>query len=36
MFWVKEGGQDEFVKRLNFGTHVPVRISFEGSTCVLK
>jgi len=36
MFWVREGGQDEFVKRFNLGTHVPVQISFEGSTCVLK
>jgi len=36
MFWVREGGQEEFLKRFDFGTHVPVQISNEGSTCILK
>jgi D-glycero-alpha-D-manno-heptose-7-phosphate kinase len=36
MFWVREGGQQEFLKRFDFGTHVPVQISNEGSTCILK
>jgi D-glycero-alpha-D-manno-heptose-7-phosphate kinase len=36
MFWVKEGGRDEFLNRFNMGTYVPVRISSEGSTCILK
>jgi D-glycero-alpha-D-manno-heptose-7-phosphate kinase len=36
MFWVREGGREEFLKRFDFGTHVPVQISNEGSTCILK
>ena len=36
MFWVKEDGQEEFLERFGFGTHVPVQISNEGSTCILK
>jgi D-glycero-alpha-D-manno-heptose-7-phosphate kinase len=36
MFWVKEGGRGEFLKKMSLGTHVPVKISNEGSTCVLK
>ena len=36
MFWVKEDGQEEFLERFDFGTHVPVQISNEGSTCILK
>ena len=36
MFWVKEGGRDEFLDNFGIGTHVPVRISQEGSSCVLK
>lgn len=36
MFWVKERMREEFLRKLNFGTHVPVKISDEGSTCVLS
>ena len=36
MFWVKEDGQEEFLERFDFGTHVPAQISNEGSTCILK
>ena len=36
MFWVKEGMREDFLRKLNFGIHVPVRISDEGSTCVLS
>ena len=36
MFWVKEDGQEEVLERFGFGTHVPVQISNEGSTCILK
>ena len=36
MFWVKEGTREDFLRKLNFGIHVPVRISDEGSTCVLS
>lgn len=36
MFWVKAGSQQEFLSRFNFGTYVPISISDEGSTCILK
>jgi len=36
MFWVKDGDQEKFVKEFDFGIHVPVKISEEGSTCVLR
>ena len=36
MFWVKKGSREEFLEKFKFGTHVPVRISFEGSGCVLN
>lgn len=36
MFWVKEGGRDEFLCKLQFGTHVPIKISIEGTTCLLN
>lgn len=36
MFWVGEGKREDFLRRFNFGTHVPVKISSEGSTCVLS
>lgn len=36
MFWVKEDGREEFLNKFNLGTHVPVRISNIGSTCVLR
>ena len=36
MFWVKEGGRDDFLSKLQFGTHVPVKISIEGTTCLLN
>lgn len=36
MFWVKEGGREEFLYKFNFGTYVPVNISHIGSTCILK
>jgi len=36
MFWVKEGGKDEFLEKFKFGIHVPVKISEEGTTCLLN
>ena len=36
MFWVKENGREEFLERFQLGTYVPVKISDEGSTCILK
>ena len=36
MFWVKEGGKDEFLNKLEYGLHVPVKISKEGTTCLLN
>jgi hypothetical protein len=36
MFWVKEGGKEDFLNKFDFGTYVPVRISHTGSTCILK
>lgn len=36
MFWVKVGMREEFLERFNFGTHVPIKISETGSTCVLR
>jgi D-glycero-alpha-D-manno-heptose-7-phosphate kinase len=36
MFWVKQGGKEEFLRRFGFGTHVPIQISYGGSTCILK
>jgi D-glycero-alpha-D-manno-heptose-7-phosphate kinase len=36
MFWVKENGREEFLKKFNLGTFVPVQISHQGSTCILK
>jgi D-glycero-alpha-D-manno-heptose-7-phosphate kinase len=36
MFWVKDGDREKFIKELNFGTYVPVKISEEGSTLILR
>lgn len=36
MFWVKQGGREDFLKKLDFGTHVPIKIDMKGSTCVLR
>jgi D-glycero-alpha-D-manno-heptose-7-phosphate kinase len=36
MFWVREGLREDFLRKLSFGTHVPIKISNEGSTCVLN
>ena len=36
MFWVKEGMREDFLRKLDFGTHVPIKISNEGSTSVLS
>ncbi len=36
MFWVREGGREDFLKEFRFGTHVPIKISNEGSSCILK
>jgi D-glycero-alpha-D-manno-heptose-7-phosphate kinase len=36
MFWVGEGDREDFLKRFDIGTHVPVQISSEGSSCILK
>ncbi len=36
MFWVKKGMREDFLRKFNFGTYVPVKISNEGSTCLLS
>ena len=36
IFWVKEGGQKEFLSKFGMGLHVPVQISNKGSECILK
>jgi D-glycero-alpha-D-manno-heptose-7-phosphate kinase len=36
MFWVKDGGREEFLSKFGIGVHVPIKISLEGSTCILK
>ena len=36
MFWVKDGKRDDFLERFNVGTHVPIEIPYEESTCVLR
>jgi D-glycero-alpha-D-manno-heptose-7-phosphate kinase len=36
IFWVKDGDREKFIKEFNLGTYVPVKISEEGSTFVLK
>ena len=36
LFWVKEGQKEKFLSKLGFGTYVPVKIDFQGSTCVLR
>jgi D-glycero-alpha-D-manno-heptose-7-phosphate kinase len=36
MFWVKDGGREEFLNKFGVGVHVPIKISHEGSTCILK
>ena len=36
MFWVKRGGREAFIKKLGPVVHVPAKISFTGSTCLLN
>ena len=36
MFWVKQGERESFIKKLGSVVHVPVKISFTGSTCLLN
>jgi len=36
MFWVKRGGREAFIKKLGPVVHVPAKISFMGSTCLLN
>jgi D-glycero-alpha-D-manno-heptose-7-phosphate kinase len=36
MFWVRDGDQEKFVSEFQTGIHVPVKISEEGSSCVLR
>ena len=36
LFWVKEGRREEFLKRFNYGIHVPIEIEDEGSKCILN
>jgi D-glycero-alpha-D-manno-heptose-7-phosphate kinase len=36
MFWVKDGDREKFVNEFDLGTYVPVKISEEGSTFVLR
>jgi hypothetical protein len=32
MFWVGKEGKDKFLKEFSVGTHVPIRISTDGTT----
>lgn len=36
LFWVKNGDRDDFLRRFNFGTYVPIKIEHTGSTCIFK
>ena len=36
LFWVKDGGRDEFLRRFNLGTNVPIKIEYTGSTCIFN
>lgn len=36
IFWVKQGMREEFLRKFNFGTCVPFKISNAGSICVLS
>jgi D-glycero-alpha-D-manno-heptose-7-phosphate kinase len=36
LFWVKSGKREEFLKKFNFGLHVPIKMSALGTQCVLK
>ena len=36
MFWVRKGKREDFLQRFKIGTCVPIKISDEGSTCVLR
>lgn len=36
MFWVKKGEREGFIKKLGPVVHVPAKISFTGSTCLLN
>jgi D-glycero-alpha-D-manno-heptose-7-phosphate kinase len=36
MFWVAKEQREHFLRRFNAGIYVPVRISNEGSSCILK
>ena len=36
MFWVREESREDFLEKFKFGTHVPIKISYEGSSCILK
>jgi len=34
LFWVADGERDNFLKKLDFGTYVPIRIEERGSACI--
>lgn len=34
LFWLKDGQKNEFVRKFNYGVHVPIKISEEGSKVV--
>lgn len=36
MFWVKEGGRGDFLKKFQQGISVPVKMSLEGTSCLLN
>ena len=36
LFWVADGERENFLKRFDFGTHVPVAIENKGSTCIFS
>ena len=36
MFWVRDGQKEEFLSKFNFGTYIPIKISKEGTVCILK
>lgn len=36
LFWVEEGTREDFLRKFDLGTFVQVKVSNEGSTCILK
>ena len=36
MFWVGREGREEFLNKFGAGTHVPIRISMDGTTSLTR